>query len=91
MGNSAHQTIAASLLLAMEGHEQLDVVKVERISPLTGEVLGWLCSEYATTRLCFDRSIELSLIPKSVFLLISMIATSSALWRKLAQIGKGGS
>jgi hypothetical protein len=43
------------------------------------------------TRRYFDRSIELSLILKSVFLLISAIATSNALWRKFAQIGKGAS
>jgi hypothetical protein len=36
----------------------------------------------------FDRSSELSLILKSVLLLISRIATSKALWRKFAQIGK---
>jgi hypothetical protein len=41
----------------------------------------------AATRRCFDRSIDTSLIFKFVLFLISAMATSSALWRKFAQIG----
>ena len=45
----------------------------------------------ATTRLCFDRSIDTTLIFKSVFALTSAVATPSAHCWKFAQTGIGAS
>lgn len=45
----------------------------------------------ASTLRCFNLSNDSTSILKSVFLLISAIPTSNALWRKFAQIGSGGS
>jgi hypothetical protein len=37
---SVQETEAGNLQIVLQSHDQSDVVKVERIDPLTGEVLG---------------------------------------------------